>query len=1390
MPDQYSAALPINGPDGRLGWPSSGHTVNSYDGVNHDHTVSFVAQDSNDKSWPRGSGNPISSSNNPWSHLYGIARKQINTDPEKSFAEEIRDLPDAYDGTTSELMGKILISQMTTTRSFWVNEICPIQYTNQITTSYKTWEFKDEFLSQVPEQGVPHLIRNTMASRSASVTRKGIGMYNEHMFLSTPMGEKGFWFQMEQINNATMDTAAHEVATKLYGGDEASAYRPAKQAGMTFQQFEDTLTHNINMFGAFQKYDDGFQLVVGKARDTMRSRIQKEGNLLIVPAGAEQYTWEGQLIDKGLLMRSGVRSDMRWWQTINGMVVRESRKFAGYAEDGADPAYNRRLTGGFTTITMNLAKHADIEKWSWRKYGAREIWSEYHDAFKVIGPDLDTYNKTGFAPGISNTSPDYQISGLNRYDNKTDFPFYGSSDSRAVTLDPKGSMRRMEKDWGPDTRAVKPIHPGNNNNKNRRRGGRKYDSDSDSDDEEQEDMSAFDELLKHNPQQKYAPWARQWFADMGWKSHGHAYEKQGLLDLLAHCITGNLNDENYKDLLYNHLFPGRQAPSMEPPPPPVNRNNQKGSNQVDILSFVPENPHTRIIELPNTSIFMALGNLKTYYTNTTLFKSDISKVLMNLENDYTQSVAENRAESLQAALSKIIFNSVDQASLIQGIANALNTDDMKDTQESAQTFIALLTFQLLKFDLYSRYYNNQAPILQSNQPWNTKYMLSINANAEVTNGPHSATSIRIPVDTCATLTSNGAVVFFTISDQEYTEYMNTKDGPNKTGAINYALSLGNPTLSTCVYASIWYYLFSKGNKFSDLKNVTTWAELAGISQKISKDILTGHRAVLFAQSLSFAFIKDTFLILSDFCSNPTLFDGPINDDEKEKPKIRARTAFWDAFIAYRNSPSITTLPSQIASVGNKPTLEEKDQQKVVSVVTAIGKQYKDAAVKLTRGSFTANYTTQVLGAYVSSASSDPATINFWKSCGVDQANILSVLTVILKSFEDVNLDKSERDWQQVMLRFIERLHLHSTSGIEINPRSTADQQLLNLIQDANKSKSIAPSRVIAALKAYEDEMNKKREAAREVFQAAAELQLQETFDARIANGAVESSDPLSSVTVVNGSLKRLPHSLLKQAIVENTPFTSYKFFKFVIEHDLPPCFGILSFRPNQEWEMGSLCLTMGGGEIGRHLVMMPDLQFQNDSMRKVMIGNFTVYMGTMITDPKGIVIVPDVYCRGYHGGWGVTEWDASNPTHRELQSRDPRAFDMYHCIIPAIYNAPKWMHLNGRMPHEIKETIVGAPEFSYPTAPYYVDYVWLNWWRSDETNLITNAFADQQNTLCFQDMQIEVDPKNPSKMFITNNKGPWDMTLYEGSARARAGGCRKLKEFNYENHRSLVTSAH
>ncbi len=74
---------------------------------------------------------------------------------------------------------------------------------------------------------------------------------------------------------------------------------------------------------------------------------------------------------------------------------------------------------------------------------------------------------------------------------------------------------------------------------------------------------------------------------------------------------------------------------------------------------------------------------------------------------------------------------------------------------------------------------------------------------------------------------------------------------------------------------------------------------------------------------------------------------------------------------------------------------------------------------------------------------------------------------------------------------------------------------------------------------------------------------------------------------------------------------------------------------------GSLAFILPGIELGEFLFAKPDFAFQEEIIRKIWHGHYTVFMGTIIYDARRVFHAPDVAIMSYRGGFGSRMYSPS-----------------------------------------------------------------------------------------------------------------------------------------------------
>jgi hypothetical protein len=1275
---------------------------------------------------------PLSKYNNPYSLLYGVANKEVGQDPDLSFDEEIRNLPDAYVGKNT-LLGKILISQMTASRSYPIDEICPYEQTDSPTTSIMTWKFNDEFLGQVPEQGVPRLISNNMARIEGSVGRKGISFSNEHMFLSTPMGEQCFWMQMEQINNACTDTSAHEIIFKLFNCTSMSDFHAGR--GMDAQRFKKIVQNNIQMWGCFQKHGaSGFHDALAHAKRIMKERVGTEGNMLIVPEGAQAATWEANLLNAGILNREPIKTASTFWATTDKTVMRESRGYQIYSDVKEDPAYRVRVIGGFNV--MNMVDICDIpaDKFNLGDHMSIEIWNEDKDMFERLNPTI-VFKYTGAFQGWDEIPQD------------TDFGQYGQLD-----LNPFRSQQVSYHGTQTDNFLNNGGY-GDSDDYTRNLSGTYSNDDMDTDGMRRLPGNQPSKWQKKKAARPYAPWALRYFDEEGWTSHGDAYAKQGYLDKLVNCInkSPNVSDSDYVHLFTNILYPDQMSSANVALPPPSRSNSNAstttrrysdasggsggggGASNMNIYGSGTGAPDARPVPVDFTTIRAmvrgATGNEQLKYE---LVMDAIQKGVVSMNSEQFDSYVTN------GELQKVMSMMLSQQS---GPGSSTTSAD-----------------EVAQFPLdYVKY-------------------VDFLSDRTVTSGCTLSSVCRLARRSIATI-----VIMMPDSKKRPGDF-NIGLSSYLKGDYDQLISTeghGDPQVRFVFEFCAFLSVYTAGTTEQKTRLETMWKAL--IAGYKSLHVTFPHFSMNISQVSCAQFLLKMLTYLNEGVQFDR-FDGRLMIDLEHgniRPSATVPTDPSHGRFDIKSASLSRLATTALADMKqDEKTKIEGTIEKLKSIFKAV---YKDKGGR--RSTFDTSPDTPVALLALALSPKMDSWMDRNGLTTVKSIKYTAILNVILAA-ELLRASSNGYDTEiPGLLRSLAYSIAHGKSVMSeisymIRSLASVDSEKLVTLKDADEYISVMEAAV---------------KFAQTRIHAEAAIPLAAAGNGRLPDSGPEKFDDYTTaMTVAKGKHSplflvldsrkkdkkgfRLDSELMKQILIERTPFSNgFAFFRWVVDHNLPSCFGILSMRPNQRWEMGSMILTYGGGEVGKMLYMMPNMQIQNDRVRKIMIGSLTVYLGCMITDERKVVVVPDVYCRAYLGGWGAKPWDASDSRHQDLQQREPDQRDFYHCLVPANYRpADKWIYLSGQGAGQVAGTnSQNGP--SYPTAKFYAQEVWSNWDSSvGNITMQTREGTAQANTMCFQDYQAGYNYRNPSRALIIHNKGPWEESIYEGSAAVRAGGNRVL----------------
>jgi hypothetical protein len=307
------------------------------------------------------------SSSNEWAPYFGVTNKNINVGP---YQRENYDLPDAYVGS-NPFLSNVMIRTITGADTFITTHVLP--FTLKEDSDLIVWDvlkFNNHLLNRRPEESVSRLVTTERQEDSDSFVTYGIAMSLESGFFRTAQGQYHYAMHLQQISNATSETASLGATLALLQAADLTTNGMLENDDerLSAADFRSKLQQERDEFGMFQTGRDGFNTISDRLRRTLKLRGVDAPTFTIVPAGSIKYV-------KQTHPDCATRVDV----TSLG-VLTESRSFAlGEKRPSIDPFFRTRAIGSYYTA---LARDSEGAGTSYNT-SLRTIhtWSEDDDDF-------------------------------------------------------------------------------------------------------------------------------------------------------------------------------------------------------------------------------------------------------------------------------------------------------------------------------------------------------------------------------------------------------------------------------------------------------------------------------------------------------------------------------------------------------------------------------------------------------------------------------------------------------------------------------------------------------------------------------------------------------------------------------------------------------------------------------------------------------------------------------------------------------------------------------------------------------------------------------------------------------------------------------------------------
>lgn len=251
-------------------------------------------------------------------------------------------------------------------------------------------------------------------------------------------------------------------------------------------------------------------------------------------------------------------------------------------------------------------------------------------------------------------------------------------------------------------------------------------------------------------------------------------------------------------------------------------------------------------------------------------------------------------------------------------------------------------------------------------------------------------------------------------------------------------------------------------------------------------------------------------------------------------------------------------------------------------------------------------------------------------------------------------------------------------------------------------------------------------------------------------------------------------------------FTKDRLSQFAA-HDIyiPAGFLLIRHQATYKTRYGIKCAT--GGKSGYTFMGHSDMQIAHDVTRKVGVMHYTVYFAPVVTNPKNVYVVEDIFCEKYLGGMGTKFWSRNAYLTRGDNPNRRKQASIVCTMLPPSFKkmSDKKLDIRGKYYNEMLMQLVDPTrqaEMCYPGAARTAMY--MNWWDPVRGTKAIDKYARSRtidiNFICWQGVQWQnYNSKTGQYTDITIEQGHFGPNVYPGCGRVRNGESKYLERASY-----------
>jgi hypothetical protein len=209
---------------------------------------------------------------------------------------------------------------------------------------------------------------------------------------------------------------------------------------------------------------------------------------------------------------------------------------------------------------------------------------------------------------------------------------------------------------------------------------------------------------------------------------------------------------------------------------------------------------------------------------------------------------------------------------------------------------------------------------------------------------------------------------------------------------------------------------------------------------------------------------------------------------------------------------------------------------------------------------------------------------------------------------------------------------------------------------------------------------------------------------------------------------------------------------------------------------GIKCAENGrsGNVFYGHMNMM----IESEASRKVGVGHFTGYMTAVVTQPRNVYVVQDLYCQKYLGGMGVSFWKRSEYISKGAKRN---AKSIVCTLLPPTMpqKLDKHIDIRGKWYSHAEVRLVGEDRLAkscYPGASRTAAL--MQWWdplRGSRALGTHRTSSVDPNYLCSQGVQFHYNTKQNVFDDVIIEQSEMGSKVYPGCGKVRNGAMKYLE---------------